>query len=70
MSKKIGAAWIKKTQDGREWISISIDTLHGQINLAMFRNDKKEKDSHPDYNIVQSRGKKNKGENIEDDIPF
>ena len=54
MSRKIGALWIKQSQDGRNYLSGVIQDLSGDINIAVFKNDKKEADKQPDYNIVLS----------------
>ena len=44
MSRKIGALWIKQSQDGRTYLSGVIQDLSGDINIAVFKNDKKEAD--------------------------
>lgn len=53
MNQRIGALW-KKTakQTGQTFYSGTIDTIFGKISISVFKNDKKEKDSHPDLNIV------------------
>jgi len=74
MSRKIGALWIKQTQDGRNYLSGVIQDLSGDINIAVFKNDKKEADKQPDYNIVLSERSKPapqvEGAPGPDDIPF
>ena len=74
MSRKIGALWIKQTQDGRNYLSGVIQDLSGDINIAVFKNDKKEADKQPDYNIVLSEKSKPvpqvEGGPGPDDIPF
>ncbi|MCR4342558.1 MAG: DUF736 domain-containing protein [Patescibacteria group bacterium] len=74
MSRKIGALWIKKSQDGRNYLSGVIQDLSGDINIAVFKNDKKEADKQPDYNIVLSERSKPapqvEGAPGPDDIPF
>ena len=74
MSRKIGALWIKQTQDGRNYLSGVIQDLSGDINIAVFKNDKKEADKQPDYNIVLSERPKPapqvEGGPGPDDIPF
>ena len=74
MSRKIGALWIKQSQDGRTYLSGVIQDLSGDINIAVFKNDKKEADKQPDYNIVLSERSKPapqvEGAPGPDDIPF
>jgi len=74
MSRKIGALWIKQSQDGRNYLSGVIQDLSGDINIAVFKNDKKEADKQPDYNIVLSERSKPapqvEGASGSDDIPF
>ena len=55
---QIGSAW-KKEKDGKSYLSCVIQVpFLGELNFAMFRNDKKEKDNQPDYMIVWSMKKK------------
>jgi uncharacterized protein (DUF736 family) len=61
-SKKIGALWVRKTKDGMEYFSGVLDLLGEDINIAVFYNDKKEKDNQPDFNIVRS-GQREESEN-------
>lgn len=58
MNKRIGALWLKTTQDGKQYFSGVINDLRGEINIAIFPNDRKESQNHPDYNIVLSEQKK------------
>lgn len=53
LNQRIGALW-KKTakQTGQTFYSGTIDTIFGKVSISVFKNDKKEKDSHPDLNIV------------------
>lgn len=53
LNQRIGALW-KKTakQTGQTFYSGTIDTMFGKVSISVFKNDKKEKDSHPDLNIV------------------
>ena len=51
-----------------------IETLNGDVQIAVFKNDKKEKENQPDYNIVLSERSKpqvqpDQGPGPED-IPF
>jgi len=48
MSRKIGALWIKKSQDGRTFLSGVLQDISGDIQIAVFKNDRKETDSHVD----------------------
>lgn len=54
MSRKIGALWLKQSQDGKQFLSGVIQDLSGDINIAIFKNDRKEAENQPDYNIVLS----------------
>lgn len=58
MSRKIGALWIRKSQDGKTFLSGVIQDLSGDINIAVFKNDRKEAENQPDYNIVLSERSK------------
>lgn len=51
--KKVGAAWLKTSQDGtKKFVSIVINGgLSPDINLVMFTNSYKEEDNQPDYII-------------------
>lgn len=53
LNQRIGALW-KKTakQTGQTFYSGQIDTPFGAVQISVFKNDKKEKDNHPDLNIV------------------
>lgn len=75
MARKIGALWLKQSQDGTKYFSGVIQDLSGDINIAVFRNDKKENDKQPDYNIVLSERPKPAPQQPEggpgpDEIPF
>jgi uncharacterized protein (DUF736 family) len=55
--KKIGALWIKKTKDGRNYLTgiAEIKLADGSIQkvpIAIYKNDFK-KDQSPDFNIYQ-----------------
>jgi uncharacterized protein (DUF736 family) len=60
----IGAAWIKES-NGKKYFSCKLNFVPTgwDGSFAMFKNDKKESDNHPDYNMVYSERKK-------DDIPI
>lgn len=70
MSRKIGALWSKKTQDGKSFLSGVLNDLGGDINIAVFKNDRKENDNHPDYNIVLSERKPQNQNTTTDDFGF
>lgn len=71
----IGACWIKE-KDGKRYFSCSINYIptNWDGHCAIFKNENKEKDNHPDYNIVAGgSGKKveKKEDNFQDDpVPF
>lgn len=59
-SKKIGALWLRKTKGGEQYMSGVISDLRGDIQIVCFRNTKKEKQNHPDFNIVLSEPREEK----------
>lgn len=60
MSKrKIGALWSKKTEEGKEYFTGVISDLRGDIQIVVFKNDKKT-DNQPDYDILLSEPKEEK----------
>jgi uncharacterized protein (DUF736 family) len=67
-SQKIGALWKRKSQDGKTFLSGVIQDLRGDINIAVFVNDRKDKDNQPDYNIVRSEQKEQKERTDNDDF--
>jgi uncharacterized protein (DUF736 family) len=58
MSRKIGALWMKQTKDGKKYLSGVLQDLSGDIRIAVFPNDRKQKDNEPDYQILLSEQKK------------
>jgi uncharacterized protein (DUF736 family) len=54
----IGSCWLKE-KNGKKYFScqISIPFL-GDMNFAIFKNEKKEKENQPDYQIVWSAPRK------------
>lgn len=52
--KRIGALWVRKSKDGKKYLSGIIETMYGDIQIAAFINDKKEKENQPDYNLVSN----------------
>jgi uncharacterized protein (DUF736 family) len=49
--RNIGAFW-KPKGDSKASLTGTIDFMGVSIRVAMFKNEKKEKENHPDYNIV------------------
>ena len=78
-SKTIGALWLYQKQDeetGKKtgYFSGTLDLgVLGQAKIAVFKNNRKERDNQPDYNIVLSEPKR-QDEPVEvdddSDIPF
>jgi uncharacterized protein (DUF736 family) len=76
----IGAAWLKE-KDGKKYYSCQIRVPGLDLNFAIFKNEKKEKENQPDYQIIWSPPRKEsqksaasfpEGENpfTEDNVPF
>ena len=55
-NRKIGALWSKKTTAGMEYFSGVISDLRGEIQIVVFKNDKKN-ENQPDYDILLSEPK-------------
>ena len=80
MSKTVGALWVKEYEkDGakHKMLSGEIDLgALGTVKIAVFKNDRKEKENQPDYRIVLSEGVGNRVENADkdtaddSDVPF
>jgi uncharacterized protein (DUF736 family) len=51
MMKNIGVLWTKKSEKGT-YLSGVLNDLRGDIRIAVFKNDRKEKENQPDYRIV------------------
>ena len=56
----IGVAWRKTTKEGKTYLSGVLRDLSGDIQIAIFPNNKKEQPNQPDFNIVRSEKQKNK----------
>ncbi|OQB18184.1 MAG: hypothetical protein BWY14_01030 [Parcubacteria group bacterium ADurb.Bin192] len=88
-SKNIGSGWKKTSSSGVQYISsvfrvsevlvaclAAIVAGKSDVNFAIFKNDRKEKESHPDYTFSLSESKpEEKRENVTLDengqeIPF
>lgn len=57
MSRKIGALWLREAKGGKKYMSGIIEDLTGDIQIVVFRNEKKEKDTQPDFQILLSEKK-------------
>lgn len=57
MSRQIGALWLRKSSNGIQYMSGVLNALSGDIQVAIFKNDRKEKENQPDYRIVLSEKK-------------
>ena len=72
---QIGALWLKKTKDGKSYFSGVVEYPGVNLHVAIFKNEKKEKESQPDYQIIWSPPKDAKlpaqEHGVDDDgIPF
>jgi len=54
MSRQIGALWLRKSSNGIQYMSGVLNDISGDIQVAIFKNDRKEKENQPDYRIVLS----------------
>lgn len=58
MSQEIGALWLKEIKQGdrkgEQYFSGTLKDIRGEIRIAVFANEKKEKENQPDYKIVLS----------------
>ena len=66
---EIGALWLKE-KDGKKFFSGQIEYPGVKLNFAIFKNEKKEKDGQPDYKIVWSPQRENKGTGNSGNNPF
>jgi len=59
MAKRVGALWANKAKEsGKSYLAGYIDLgIFGQAKVVIFKNDKKEKENQPDYNVVLSEPK-------------
>ena len=65
MARKIGSLW-KYKKDNKSYLLGNIEVIAGQkILIAVFPNDKKEKEGQPDYNIILSERTEEKGKEKE-----
>ncbi len=50
MSRRVLALWKRVTKGGTDYFSAELDLgVLGKVNLAIFPNDKKADEKHPDY---------------------
>lgn len=73
---KIGSLWLKTSKDGNtEYMQGNIYLYGAKINISIFKNTKKEKDTQPDYYIsasVKNQNNNNQNNNSNDynEVPF
>lgn len=75
---KIGAVWVKKTKDGKPFMSMVIEFPGTKMQCAIFKNEDKQSDKQPDYNVIWSPPLENRGvtpaatpaASGNDDVPF
>ena len=71
---KIGSLWLKTSKDGNtKYMQGNIDLYGAKINISIFKNTKKEKDTQPDYYISASVKNQNNNQNNNNDynkVPF
>ena len=66
---QIGTCWIKKSQNGKNYLSCQIQTPFHTFNFALFKVDEKKSENSPDYNIAWSPPRK-KSETVSSYNPF
>lgn len=76
MNNKIGALWIKRSQEGTTYFSGEIEFDGVKKRIVIFKNEKKS-DKQPDYRILESQPMNQPTTKIApdveidlDDIPF
>jgi len=56
--KDIGAVWVKKGQNGSQFLSFILDLnqfgINQKVNLVGFKNRNKKESKHPDFRIFPS----------------
>jgi len=62
MSQEIGAFWLKEDKNGKQYFSGVLKDIRGEIRVAMFPNDRKEKENQPDWKLVLSTDYKKDGD--------
>ena len=63
--KKIGGGWIKQGKK-MEYISAQIEIDGKKINFMIFKNTRKAKETHPDYEICMRDDNEKKENNAEE----
>lgn len=66
--EKLGALWLKDGKKGK-YMSGVVEINGVKTNILVFKNDHKESDKHPDYNIYLSEDKRGKVAD-DDELPF
>lgn len=76
---EVGALWLKESKQGTKYMSGKLEIGGETVYVAVFKNNYKKKDTHPDYRILRSEqqggGQQSKQEQavketFQDDIPF
>lgn len=74
----IGALWVKKSKNGKNYMSGTITVNGIEKKIVVFKNNKK-KDNHPDFQILESQARNDYKKNQKNrqnsftndsDIPF
>jgi hypothetical protein len=52
--RNIGALWAKKSGNGLVYLSGEVEIGGNKTKITVFKNDRKNKPTHPDYNILLS----------------
>ena len=64
MSKRIGSLW-RRQKGNMKYMSGTIEVIAGQrMNIAVFKNDRKQNPKSPDYQIVLSEPQRPKNAGI------
>lgn len=69
-----GALWLKTAKSGIKYMSGEFEWKGEKFKIAVFKNTKKQKETHPDYNVaVEVKGEapqvKQTKEVFQDDVP-
>ena len=66
MEEKIGALWSKRSSKGLEYLSGTI----GGKKVVVFKNERKTKDTQPDWNVYPQQSREELPPKEEEDLPF
>lgn len=55
---QIGALWLRETSNGKKYMSGNIQYPGTDLQFAVFKNEEKKEENHPDYFIAWSPEKK------------